>query len=123
MSEAIWFVIKGHDEDGPYTPAQLDNMVRAGQIQDSTVLRRKGDVKRYTVKDALAVKRQVQKNQMAVVAPVSTMGQLYESTAFRAFLLFILLLVVAAASLYFTGQYKNPPFSEWLKAIGFDVGA
>jgi hypothetical protein len=121
MSEAIWLVVKGSQEEGPYTPAQLDNMVRDGRISGSQELRRKGDVKRYTVDQALAVKRQLQKNQLADAAPVSSMSHLIRSTAFRAFLLFVLLLSVGAAALYFTGAYKEPPFAAWLESIGIDA--
>lgn len=121
MSEAIWFVIKGPQEEGPYTPGQLDNMVRSGQLTDSQELRRKGDVKRYTVKQALAVKRQVQRNQMAEAAKVSTMSKIAQNTIFRAFLLLLLLFCVAVAALYFSGQYREAPYAAWLEAIGIDV--
>ena len=118
MSDAIWFVLKGHEEEGPFTPDQLNNMLRGGQITNAQELRRKGDVKRYTVQQALALKRQIQHNKVAEHIPVSTMGNIVQSTAFRAFLLFMLLIAVAAAALYFTGLYEKEPWSEWLKYIG-----
>ena len=121
MSDAIWFVLKGHQEEGPYTPAQLDNMLRGGQITNSQELRRKGDVKRYSVQQALALKRQIQRNKVADEIPISTMGQIVQSTAFRACLLFILLLAVAAAALYFSGLYEKEPWATWLTYIGIEA--
>ena len=123
MSDAIWFVLKGHQEEGPFTPAQLDNMLRGGQITNNQELRRKGDVKRYTVQQALALKRQIQRNKVADEIPISAMGQIVQSTAFRAFLLFVLLLAVAAGALYFSGLYEKEPWATWLTYIGIEKQA
>ena len=116
--DKIWFIIKGHNEEGPYTPAQLDRMHRDKVITGSQELRRKGDTKRSTVDQALALKRQIKKNMFPDTPQISTMDAVIKSTAFRAFLLFVLLLVVAGASLYYTGMYKNDPWAGWLQAIG-----
>ncbi len=119
--DKIWFIIKGHNEEGPYTPSQLDRMLRERAITGAQELRRKGDTKRSTVDQALALKRQIQKNQFPDAAPISSMDAMIQSTAFRAFLLFVLLLVIAAASLYYTGMYKNDPWASWLQAIGVSI--
>ena len=121
MSDAIWFVVKGHEEDGPFNSTQLDSMVRSGRLSNTQELRRKGDVKRYTVEQALVLKRQIQKNKVGNHIPTSTMTQIYESTAFRVFLLFLLLICVGGAALYFTELYREDPWYTWLKWLGLDI--
>ena len=119
--DKIWFVVKGPNEEGPYTPAQLERMVREKAITGTQELRRKGETKSSTVDQARALKRQIKKNSFPETPQISTMDAMIQSTAFRAFLLFILLLVIAGASLYYTGMYKNDPWATWLQAIGLEL--
>lgn len=117
--DKIWFIVKGHEEQGPYTPSQLQNMLHTGSISNAQALRRKGDMKQSTVGKALALKKQVQKNQMqALVVQHSGMQAMVKSTAFRALLLFVLLLVVTFAALYFSGKYQDEPFAHYFRILG-----
>ncbi|NRA37223.1 MAG: DUF4339 domain-containing protein [Planctomycetes bacterium] len=117
--DQIWFIIKGHQEDGPFSPGQLQSMLQSRQITNAQVLRRKGELEHTTAGKALALKKQLQKNQnQAAAVQKSAMEAMVKSTAFRAFLLFILLLAVAIAGLYFSGKYQEEPFAEYFRMAG-----